>query len=85
MFVYGGGYNNLMHGDVLMEDLNEIASLEAVLQHSVEWGGYIVKKIPLIDEEFNQIDGEATYIPLSGKTLKKLVNEVSLKGVLLLE
>lgn len=70
VFVYGGEYNDPSHGNPLFSKANEAASLGAILERSIEWGGYVVKDIPQIDPDFNTIDGELIYSPLSDMTLR---------------
>ena len=70
VFVYGGEYNDPLHGSYEATSANQIASLGAVLERSMEWGGYIVKEIPESDPDFNPLDGYMIYSPLSDKTLK---------------
>ena len=54
VFVYGGEYNDPLHGDINLKLANQIASLGAVLERSADWGGYIVKEIPICDPDFNR-------------------------------
>lgn len=70
VFVYGGEYNEPLHGDILLTKANEVASLGAILERSVEWGGYVIKDIPQVDPDFNSLDGTMTYSPLSDRTLR---------------
>lgn len=70
VFVYGGEYNIPLHGNLEVAEANEIASLGAVLKRSVEWSGYVIKEIPEIDPDFNQIDSQMIYSPLSETTLR---------------
>jgi len=70
VFVYGGEYNDPLHGNINLRLANQVASLGAVLERSAEWGGYIVKEIPEVDPDFNPLDGRMIYSPLSDKTLK---------------
>lgn len=70
VFVYGGDYNDPMHRNSEMKNANEISSLGAVLERSIEWSGYVVKDIPQIDPDFNPLDGEMIYSPLSERTLR---------------
>ena len=71
VFVYGGEYNDPMHGNILASKLNEVASLGAVLERSVKWNGYIIDEVPQPDPDFNPLDGIPIYSPLSEMTLKK--------------
>jgi len=77
VFVYGGEYNDPLHGHSDLKLFNEVASLGAVLERSVEWSGYIVHEIPETDPDFNSIDGNPIYSPLSARTL----NIVGQKGL----
>jgi len=70
VFVYGGEYNDPLHGSLALTQLNEVASLGAVLERSAEWGGYVVKEIPESDPDFGLLDGKMVYSPLSDRTLK---------------
>ena len=70
VFVYGGEYNDPLHGSLALTRLNAVASLGAVLERSAEWGGYVVKDIPERDPDFSPLDGEMVYSPLSDRTLK---------------
>ncbi len=70
VFVYGGEYNDPLHGNPELIAANQLSSLGAVLERSVEWGGYIIKDIPQLDPDFNSMDGKAIYSPLSDATLR---------------
>jgi len=70
VFVYGGEYNDPLHGDQTLAMLNSVASLGAMLERSVEWGGYVVNEIPERDPDFSPLDGKMIYSPLSDRTLK---------------
>lgn len=70
VFVYGGEYNDPMHGNLLLKDINAVASLGAVLERSAEWSGYVVKDVPERDPDFNPLDGKMMYSPLSERTLR---------------
>mmetsp|Transcript_31117 Transcript_31117/g.63647 ORF Transcript_31117/g.63647 Transcript_31117/m.63647 type:complete len:832 (-) Transcript_31117:183-2678(-) len=69
VFVYGGEYNIPNHGDPMLEAINEIASLGALLRRSTEKFGYEVIKIPETDPDFHMVDGLPMYSPLSSRTL----------------
>ena len=45
-FVYGGEYPSPYHGDAATAAINQVASLGALLQRSVEKRGYLVVDIP---------------------------------------
>lgn len=61
------------HGDDVLDKINAIASLGAVLERSVEKNGYIVVSIPVLDPDFQTIDGGVQmYSPLS-RTLEGTV------------
>ena len=68
VFVYGGEYNT--PDDALSVDLHKPASLGATLKRVPEWKGYVVTEIPLRDPDFNLIEGEAIYCPLSDQALR---------------
>ena len=70
VFVYGGEYNDPMHGNSMLAAIHQIASLGVVLERSIEWSGYIVKEIPQVDPDFNPMDGHKIYSPLSHRTLR---------------
>lgn len=70
VFVYGGEYNSPLHGNTFLEQANQIASLGAVLERSAEWSGYVVKDLPQIDPDFNPLDAQMIYSPLSDRTLR---------------
>ncbi len=70
VFVYGGEYNDPMHGNSALASMNAIASVGAVLERSAEWKGYIVREVPEIDPDFNPLDGSSIYSPLSERTLR---------------
>jgi C-terminal processing protease CtpA/Prc len=69
VFVYGGEYPSPNHGDATLQAVNEVASLGASLQRSVEKNGYEVILIPERDPDFHMIDGYPMYSPLSDRTL----------------
>ncbi len=70
VFVYGGEYNDPMHGNEALASMHSVASLGAALERSVEWKGYIVKEVPETDPDFNPLDGSSIYSPLSERTLR---------------
>lgn len=70
VFVYGGEYNDPMHGDDMLRKLHEVASLGATFERSAEFKGYIVKSIAHRDPDFNLMDGTAVYSPLSNQVLE---------------
>lgn len=70
VFVYGGEYNDPSHGDLTLARLHAVASLGAMVERSVEWGGYVVNEIPERDPDFSPLDGKMIYSPLSDRTLK---------------
>jgi len=70
VFVYGGEYNDPLHGYGSLRRANEIASFGVSMERSIEWSGYVIKDIPETDPDFNPLDGKMMYSPLSDKTLK---------------
>jgi C-terminal processing protease CtpA/Prc len=70
VFVYGGEYNDPLHGNPLLRSLNAVASLGASLELSIIWGGYLITDIPAPDPDFNPLDGGYIYSPLSNVTLR---------------
>ncbi|KAL7550866.1 hypothetical protein ACHAWF_014071 [Thalassiosira exigua] len=69
-FVYGGEYDLPSHGDKDLEAINDVASLGAILQRSVEKRGYLVVKIMTRDLDMGLIDHKPMYSPLSDDVLK---------------
>lgn len=69
-FVHGGEYSSPHHGSKLLESINEVGSLGAILQRSVEKRGYVVVDISLRDPDLHMIDGNPMYSPLSDQSLK---------------
>ena len=69
-FVYGGEYSFVHHGDDELDSINEIGSLGAILQRSVEKRGYVIKEISQRDPDLHMIDGIPIYSPLSDTSLK---------------
>ena len=69
-FVHGGEYSSPHHGSKLLESINEVGSLGAILQRSVEKRGYVVVDISLRDPDLHMIDGSPMYSPLSDQSLK---------------
>ena len=70
VFVYGGEYNDPMHGDIDLQLANDVASFGAELIFSPEWKGFEIMSIPEIDPDFNTIDGgQAVYSPLDDHTM----------------
>jgi len=69
-FVYGGDYPSPYHGNAALFAMNNVATLGAILQRSVENRGYLVVDIPERDPDFHMIDGEPMYSPLSNQVLK---------------
>ena len=70
VFVYGGEYNDPMHGDVDLALANDIASFGCDLKRSMQWKGYEIISIPEPDPDFSTVDGgRAVYSPLSDQTL----------------
>ncbi|KAL7576902.1 hypothetical protein ACA910_006666 [Epithemia clementina (nom. ined.)] len=70
VFVYGGEYNLPFEGDSKITALHEPASLGATLQRTAEWKGYKVTEIAYRDPDYNLIDNEAVYSPLSDQALR---------------
>ena len=70
VFVYGGEYNDPTHGNTEWASLNAVDSLGALLQRSIEKGGYVVKEIPQLDPDFKPMDGAPIYCPISDLTLR---------------
>lgn len=70
VFVYGGEYNDPTHGDIQLASLNDVDSLGAMLERSIEKGGYVIKEIPQLDPDFKPMDGTAIYCPISDLTLR---------------
>lgn len=46
------------HGDKDLEAINDVATLGAILQRSVDKRGYLVVDIPERDPDFHMIDGK---------------------------
>ena len=69
-FVHGGEYSSPHHGSKLLESINEVGSLGAILQRSDEKRGYVVVDISLRDPDLHMIDGSPMYSPLSDQSLK---------------
>jgi len=59
-FVYGGDYPSPYHGNAALFAMNNVATLGAILQRSVENRGYLVVDIPERDPDFHMIDGKKT-------------------------
>lgn len=70
VFVYGGEYNDPMHGNADLTKLHEVASLGANFERSLEYNGYVVTSIARRDPDFNLVDGSAIYSPLSSQVLE---------------
>jgi len=70
VFVYGGEYSDPMHGDEKLKKINQIASLGASFERSVEYKGYIVTSVANRDPDYNLMDGKAIYSPLSDKVME---------------
>ena len=70
VFVYGGEYNNPLHGNAALSALEEPASLGASLRRSEEWRGYVVTSVAHIDPDFDKKDDDAVYSPLCHHVLR---------------
>ena len=70
VFVYGGEYNDPMHGHTDLAEIHQVASLGATFERSLEYSGFIVTSIAHRDPDFNLIDGSAVYSPLSSQVLE---------------
>jgi len=68
-FVYGGEYSSPHHDDKVLESINDVASLGAILQRSVEKRGYLVVDVPQRDPDLHMLDGVPMYSPLSNLAL----------------
>ena len=63
-FVYGGEYSS--PSPIPLEP----ASLGAFLKRSPEWKGFMVEEIPLRDPDFDLVNGDAVYCPISDQSLR---------------
>jgi tricorn protease len=63
-FVYGGEYASPDSSPL------EPASLGAFLKRSQEWKGFMVQEIPQRDPDFDLVNGEAVYCPISDQALR---------------
>uniref|UniRef100_A0A7S3DTB8 Tail specific protease domain-containing protein n=1 Tax=Entomoneis paludosa TaxID=265537 RepID=A0A7S3DTB8_9STRA len=70
VFVYGGEYNSPFSDDSKLTDAHTPASLGATLQRNIEWKGYVVKEIALRDPDFNLLEDQSVYSPLSDQALR---------------
>jgi tricorn protease len=70
VFVYGGEYNDPMHGNKKLGKMHEVASLGITVERSLEYNGYIITSIAHPDPDFDIVDGSKIYSPLSHEVLR---------------
>ncbi|EEC47716.1 predicted protein [Phaeodactylum tricornutum CCAP 1055/1] len=70
VFVYGGEYSLPFGGDTKKISLHEPASLGVTFKRVPEWKGYMITEIPQRDPDFNTVNGDAVYCPVSGQALE---------------
>lgn len=67
VFVYGGEYEDPLHGSASLRELNYVSSLGAFMKRNTDVNGYVILSIHEGDPDFDVVN--EIYSPLSEKTL----------------
>lgn len=67
VFVYGGEYEDPLHGSASLREINYVSSLGAFMERNTEANGYVILSIHEGDPDFDVVGG--LYSPLSERTL----------------